>query len=142
MCKEEKTPMNSTISTRATIIDFTCAGIHIIISEEGRKLRVNGRSIALTPTEYRLCTAFFQQWHHEKREAIIHSDDMIMLSYCTDSALQHQVSLASRQLLRKHISNANGKLLAYNMQIKAFENGYILLMKPEQEDEYARVDYH
>lgn len=116
--------------------------IQITMSDEERKLQINGRSIALTPTEYRLCAAFIQPWLHKKREAMICGDDVIMLSYCTTVALQHQISLANRQLLRKHISNTNGKLLAYNMQIKALENGYILLIKLEQEDKQIPADCH
>jgi hypothetical protein len=115
--------------------DFVCAGLHVTIHEPGQKLQLNGRSIALTPTEYRLCTIFFQRWLAEKREPLVRSDGMIMLSYLTTIELQRKLALASQQLLRKHISNANGKLIAHNVQIRALAKGYVLLRITEEESE-------
>jgi hypothetical protein len=115
--------------------DFVCAGLHVTIHEPRQKLLLDGRGIALTPTEYRLCTTFFQQWLTERRAPLVRSDGMIMLSYLTTTELQQKLALASQQLLRKHISNANGKLIAHNVQIRALAKGYVLLRIAEEESE-------
>ena len=115
------------------ITNFTCADLHVTIYEEWQKLLLNGRSVPLTPTEYRLCAAFFQQWLNENREPIMNNDGLVILSYLNATELQTQASLASRQLLRKHISNANGKLAPFTLHIKAFEKGYIFLITTAQQ---------
>src|SRR5690349_12345510 len=102
-----------------SITNFTCAGLHVTIYEKWQKLLLNGRSVPLTPTEYRLCTAFFQQWLSENREPIMNNDGLVILSYLNMTELQTRTSLASKQLLRKHISNANGKLAPFALHIKA-----------------------
>jgi len=119
-------------SPLSDITDFTCAGLHVTIHEEWQKLLLNGRNIALTPTEYRLCMAFFQQWRSEKREPIMHKDGWIILAYLNVTELQRRTALASKQLLRKHISNTNGKLAPFALHIKAFERGYIFLIRAAQ----------
>ena len=113
--------------------DFTYAGLHITMNETWQKLLFNGRTIPLTPTEYRLCVAFFQQYLSENKKPIMHHDTWIMLSYINTTKLQMRIGLASKQLLRKHISNTNGKLAPFALQIKTFEQGYILLINTPQE---------
>lgn len=90
------------------------------------KLSINGRLIPLTPTEYRLCIAFLRQWQYH----LATQEELMIISYISLGTLQRQISLPNKQLLRKHVVNANGKLAVYGLRISRTVGGYILTMMP------------
>lgn len=94
--------------------------LSIVFNNAYNILQCHEHIIPLTPTEYRLCTVFFQQWLRKNREPIMKNDELCILSYLNTTELQIQTALASKQLLRKHISNTNGKLTPFASRIKAF----------------------
>lgn len=109
-----------------------CGELLITCNNIYHLLLVNGHIIPLTRTEYRLCTAFLQPWLAKNKEPLMNNHGLYILSYATAKELQVQTSIASKQLLRKHISNTNGKLAPFALRIKAFEQGYILLRATTQ----------
>lgn len=93
------------------------------------KLSINGRLIPLTPTEYRLCMVFLRQWQHH----LATQEELMIISYVSISTLQRQTSIPNKQLLRKHVVNANGKLAVYGLRISRTVGGYLLTMMPTTE---------
>jgi DNA-binding response OmpR family regulator len=108
---------------------FQLAAYRFEYHDGWEKLSINGRLIPLTPTEYRLCMAFLRHWQHH----LTTQEQLMIISYLSTGTLQRQTSLPNKQLLRKHVVNANGKLAVYGLRISRTVGGYLLTMMPTTE---------
>jgi hypothetical protein len=97
--------------------------LSIVCSDIYSKLLCNEHIVPLTPTEYRLCSLFLKK----QARQISFQAEAFILPYIQQSDLQQWIGIPNKQLLRKHISNANSKLAPYQLHIKSFEQGYVLI---------------
>jgi DNA-binding response OmpR family regulator len=87
------------------------------------KIEINGYSIHLSPTQYRICSVFLA---HYTPSTI--SEEMIILAYRDVNELQHDVEMPSRHLLAKHISVLNARINTHGLHIQFFHQGYSLTL--------------
>ncbi|GER89656.1 hypothetical protein KDW_38180 [Dictyobacter vulcani] len=97
--------------------------LSIVCRDTYGKLLCNEHIVPLTPTEYRLCSLFLKKREHQ----ISFQTDAFVFPYILRSDLQKWAGIPNKQLLRKHISNANSKLAPHHLHIKSFEQGYVLI---------------
>jgi hypothetical protein len=97
--------------------------LSIVCSDIYGKLLCNEHIVPLTPTEYRLCSLFLKK----QARQISFQTEAFVFPYIQRADLQKWLGIPNKLLLRKHISNTNSKLAPYNLPIKSFEQGYVLI---------------
>jgi hypothetical protein len=97
--------------------------LSIVCSDTYHKLLCNEHIVPLTPTEYRICRLFLK----ENAQLMSFHTEALVFPYIQRTNLQQWVGISNKQLLRKHISNANAKLAPYHLYIRSFEQGYVFI---------------
>jgi hypothetical protein len=86
-------------------------------------IEINGCFLNLSPTQYRICRAFFLNCGATNGI----SGELVILAYKSFQELQEATTL-SRSLLIKHISNLNSRIADGGLQVCSFQLGYILTL--------------
>lgn len=86
-------------------------------------VEVNGYFLNLSPTQFRICRAFFSTCGATNGV----TGELVILAYKSFRELQEATDL-SRLLLIKHISNLNARIADGGLQVCSFQLGYILTL--------------
>ena len=85
-------------------------------------IEVNGSTLYLTPTQYRICRTFLVA---SETRCSIGAGQFVILSYQSCNQLLNEMSL-SRLKLTKHISVLNARITIFGLGLDLFQGGYIL----------------
>lgn len=112
-------------------VSLSLGGQKYVSDDRWQKLLINERYIPLTPTEYRIMTYFLENAFYF--ECMCGNKKIALLSCKQERLLQSQVSISSKRLLQKHISQTNSKIAPFGLTITPLspfgmrERGYLLI---------------
>jgi hypothetical protein len=112
---------------RGKLVDFAhelmLEGHTLLWDDTRNRLTFRGRTLILSPTQYRICRAFLVA---HAASSSVYAAHLFILSYVPTAMLQEQIEIFSKELLQKHISRLNQRLDSFAFHIAAFQEGYLL----------------
>ena len=87
-------------------------------------IEVNGFFLHLSPTQYRICRAFFSVGDIKNGFVV---GKFVILSYQSLEKLLGETNLPRSGLI-KHISNLNARIATSGLELCSFQGGYILTL--------------
>lgn len=102
---------------------------HIACDDLWHRIDVNGRTLTLSPTHYRIFRVLLSP-----SISVDVSGEMVIIAYRSRSELETKTAL-SHHMLIKHISDLNARCAAMGLSICAYRTGYLLIATSGAEQE-------